>query len=174
MRELFPIVGGLIGGLAVAIPILIIAFLQSKKRKRLQSELTARAMSNPEGAQQPLYAVKYASEKRFKAWIKLFPWEASGVLQFAGDTVVFRGATNSGRPLEIAFAPENSAARWIGRTFINGATAWFMLERASGEKHYFTAETGTTVFGSKGNSQEILNGINAYFARPNNYSQIAR
>lgn len=141
---------------------LLYAFWQTKKRKRLQTELATRVMANPLNAEQPIYPVKYAAGKNFHSWLKIFPWEASGVLRLTDDAVVFQGAKNNGQPLEFAFVPQTTSSKWIGVNLINGVTSWFMLEQ-NGERHYFTAETGTTVFGSKHGSQEILDRVSRHF-----------
>lgn len=159
--------------IALIVGFLAYVIVQTRKRKRLQAELATSAMSNPANASGAVFPVKYARGKSFKSWIKVFPWEASGVLQLVDGAAVFRGKMNNGRAVELAFAPQNTQTKWIGRTFINGATSWFMLEQ-NGEQHYFTAETGATVFGSKGGSQEILNHVSAHLARSHNGLHHAR
>lgn len=143
------------------------AVWQTKKRKRLQNQLMANAQaSGADGTQS--FAVKYASGKMFKSIIKVFPWEASGLLQLTNQGVLFQGAKDNGQPINLVFEPSQTKASWVGRNFINGATAWFLLEQ-NGEKHYFTVETGTTVFGTKGGSKQILEAVTAHLNNLQNF-----
>lgn len=152
---------------------IIYAVVKTKKRKRMQAGLTAQmgggavtaganmdqANVSDDGAQ--ILPVKYASEKKFNAFIKLFPWEASGVLRITDRQIMFQGATESGsRPINILFDPSHARTKWIGIKLINGATSWFELEQA-GSKHYFTAETGVTVFGTQSGTDQIMQAVNA-------------
>lgn len=139
---------------------LVYAFVQSRKRQRIQKELIAAAPQSDGGQNFP---VKYAGEKKFKSFFKVFPWEASGVLRLTDTAVLFQGAKSNGQPIELTFNPRQTRASYIGIKLINGATAWFMLEQ-EGNRHYFTAETGVTVFGTRRGSKEIVQAISEYLA----------
>lgn len=170
---------GVLGFFGLIGAFFIYAIMKAKKRKRMQAELAAQmggsATTAGANANQPnvsddgaqILPVKYASEKKFNAFIKLFPWEASGVLRITDQQIMFQGATESGsRPINIMFDPLHASTKWIGIKLINGATSWFELEQA-GSRHYFTAETGVTVFGTQSGTDQIMQAVNArlYAAR---------
>lgn len=140
---------------------LIYAFTQSRKRQQVQKELLAAAPQVSDSVR--TFAVKYAGERKFKSFLKVFPWEASGVLRLAENEISFQGARTNSQPITIAFALPQTRASYIGIKLINGATAWFMLEE-NGSKHYFTAETGVTVFGTQKGSKEILEVVNIHLS----------
>jgi hypothetical protein len=74
----------------------------------------------------------------------------------AAGSVLFLGETNAGTPVNIQFAPSNSAITWVGKApFPNGAVSWFMFTTAQG-KEYFSSETGAFVFGSHRSTQELF------------------
>jgi hypothetical protein len=140
----------------------IYVFYQNSKRKRIRERKLA--------ANQQLvgnrrwFAVRYASEPRFKSWFKIFPWEGAGVLVLAPGSVLFLGETNSGVAVNIQFAPANSTLNWIGKTpFPNGAVSWFEFTTANG-KQYFSSETGAFVFGSHRGTREIFEAARQSFS----------
>ena len=154
--------GGCVGFLVLFGAFLIYAFAQSRKRQKLQKELIATALPGGDGGQ--TFPVKYAGERMFKSFIKVFPWEASGVLRLTNDAVLFRGVGGThNQPFELTFDPRRTCASYIGIKFINGATAWFMLEQ-DGSRHYFTAETGVTVFGTRRGAKGILEAVSSHLA----------
>ena len=155
--QLMLTLAGCAGFLILFAAFLVYVFVQSRKRQRIQKELIAAAPQS-DGQNFP---VKYASEKMFKSFIKVFPWEASGVLRLIDNGILFQGAKTNGQPIELTFDPKRTGASYIGIKIINGATAWFMLEQ-EGSRHYFTAETGVTVFGTQRGSKEILEAVNAH------------
>jgi hypothetical protein len=124
----------------------IYVFYQTGKRKRIRERILR--------TQQQLIAgracipARYASEARFKAWFKIFPWEAGGVLIPAPGNLMFLGEMLSGGSLNLQFASGRSEIRWLGKCpWPNGAVSWFACD-ASGEKHFFTSETGAFIIGS--------------------------
>src|SRR6185295_14329427 len=59
------------------------------------------------------FPVRYASEPRFNAFFKIFPWESAGILVTVPGSVLFFGQTPSGQPLALQFAPGNSTVVWL-------------------------------------------------------------
>src|SRR5215471_8849944 len=75
----------------------IYVFFQNSKRKRIR----ARLLNANQGlvANRHWYPVRFASEPRFRSWLKIFPWEGAGILVMAPGSVLFLGETNGGSPL---------------------------------------------------------------------------
>jgi hypothetical protein len=132
----------------------VYVFYQTSKRKRIrQKVLTTQAELV---GQRPWLPVRYASEPRFKAWFKIFPWEGAGILVMAPGSVLFLGETNSGVGVTVQFSPTDSSLNWIGKSpFPNGAVSWFDFANATG-KHYFSSETGLFIFGSHKSTKELF------------------
>lgn len=131
----------------------IYVFYQTGKRKRIRQQT--------QQTQQQLIAgrvcipVRYASEARFNAWFKLFPWEGAGVLVASPDNVLFLGEMLSGTPLNIQFARGRSEIKWLGKCpWPNGAVSWFELDTA-GARHFFTSETGAFIIGSHKSTRAV-------------------
>src|SRR6185369_15913065 len=82
------------------------AFYQKSKRNRIR-ETVLREQQQLVGGHR-WFPVRYASEIRFKAPFKIFPWEGAGIIVIAPGNVVFLGQTNSGSPVNLQFAPGNS------------------------------------------------------------------
>ena len=137
-------------------------FYQNSKRKRIRERMLS-SHGQLVGNRRWL-PVRYASEPRFKAWFKIFPWEGAGILVLAPGSVLFLGETNSGTAVNMQFAPGNSTVNWLGKTpFPNGAVSWFDFTTADG-KHYFSSETGVFVFGSHRSTKELFDETNKSFA----------
>lgn len=103
----------------------------------------------------PWFPVRYASENRFNAFFKIFPWESAGILVMAPGSVLFFGQTPAGQPIALQFAPGNSTVVWLGKApWPNGAVSWFYFTTAA-EKHYFSSETGILIFGSHKSTRAI-------------------
>ena len=101
------------------------------------------------------FPVRYASERRFKLFFKIFPWEGAGIMVNAPGSVLFLGQTFSGPPVTLQFAPGNSTLAWLGKApWPNGAVSWFYFTTTN-EKHYFSSETGILVFGSHKSTRPI-------------------
>ena len=132
--------------LAPFVVFFIYVFFQNSKRKRIREKIQTTQQALLAG--RPYVPVRYASEPRFKAWFKIFPWEGTGLLLTSPGSVTFVGETNAGHPLNFQFAPGQAAFRWLGKCpWPNGAVSWFMVD-ATGQKHYFTSETGAFIIGS--------------------------
>jgi hypothetical protein len=109
------------------------------------------------------FPVRYASESRFKAFFKIFPWEGAGILVIAQGSALFLGQIFSGSPVTLQFAPANSTLNWLGKApWPNGAVSWFYFATAN-EKHYFSSETGALVFGSHKSTEAIYDEANNTF-----------
>lgn len=129
------------------------AFYQKSKRSRIR-ETVLREQQQLVGSHR-WFPVRYASEIRFKAPFKIFPWEGAGIIVIAPGNVLFLGQTNSGSPLRLQFAPGNSTLMWQGKAaWPNGAVSWFYFETPA-VKHYFSSETGVLVFGSHKSTKAI-------------------
>jgi len=132
----------------------IYVFLQTSKRKNIR----ARALSqygHMIGGRNTIPA-RYASEPRFKAFFKIFPWEGAGLLVPSNGVVTFVGELNNGTPLNFQFGRDTSALKWLGKCpWPNGAVSWFLIE-TNGQKHYFSSETGAFVFGSNKSTREAF------------------
>jgi hypothetical protein len=108
-------------------------------------------------------SIRYASESRFKAFFKIFPWEGAGILVIAPASALFLGQTLTGSPMMLQFAPANSTLNWLGKAlWPNGAVCWFYFTIAN-EKHYFSSETGALVFGSHKSTKAIYDEVNNIF-----------
>ncbi len=129
------------------------AFYQKSKRNRIRE--TALREQQQLVAGHRWFPVRYASEIRFKAPFKIFPWEGAGIIVIAPGSVMFLGQTNSGTPVRLQFAPGNSRLTWLGKApWPNGAVSWFYFETPA-VKHYFSSETGILVFGSHKSTKAI-------------------
>lgn len=141
----------------------VYVFFQTSKRKRIRERMLANHRELV--GNRPWFPARYASQPRFDSWFKIFPWEGAGILVLAPGSVLFLGETNSGEPVNVQFAPSNSALSWIGKTpFPNGAVSWFMFTMAN-RKDYFSSETGAFVFGSHKSTKQLFDEANASFVR---------
>jgi hypothetical protein len=146
----------------------VYVFFQTSKRKRIRERMLANHRDLVGNRQ--WFPVRYASQPRFDSWFKIFPWEGAGILVLAPGSVLFLGETNSGQPVNIQFAPSNSALTWIGKTpFPNGAVSWFMFTMAN-RKDYFSSETGAFVFGSHRSTEQVFQASWHSFANAQPYT----
>ncbi len=129
----------------------VYVFFQNSKRRRIREKV--------QNSQQQLIAgrqcvpVRYASEPRFRAFFKIFPWEGTGLMVASPGDVAFVGETLGGAPVNLQFLPGRSVVKWLGKCpWPNGAVSWFQFD-VGGEKHYFTSETGAFVFGSNNSTK---------------------
>lgn len=121
-------------------------FYQNSKRKKIR-ERTRQAFAQLIGDNQTI-PVRYCSERHFKSWLKIFPWEGTGLIVPGNGVVTFVGEKLNGVSLNLQFRQGDSTVSWLGKCpFPNGAVSFFAFD-TRGEKHYFTSETGVFVFGS--------------------------
>jgi hypothetical protein len=126
-------------------------FFQNSKRKSIRTRALAQ-YGHVVGNSHTI-PVRYASQPRFKAFFKIFPWEGAGWLVPSSGVVTFVGEMNNGTPLNLQFARDTSAIQWLGKCpFPNGAVSWFSID-TRGQKHYFSSETGAFVFGSNNSTK---------------------
>ena len=80
--------------------------------------------------------------------MKIFPWNATGILYFKEVSLCFIGENNSGHKIEL-----------VGRKMMkNGAITWFLINDKN-YGHYFTSETGLIIINSQKTTQKIFNDI---------------
>jgi len=141
-----------------------LGFYQNSKRKKIRQRILnsrANLISNNRW-----FPVRYASQQRFDSFWKFFPWEGAGIVVIAPGSVLFLGETMSGTPVTLQFAPGNSRINWLGKCpWPNGMVSWLRFDTAS-EKHYFSSETGVTIFGSHGGTKAIFDEANRYYGAP--------
>ena len=140
----------------------IFVFYQNSKRKRIRQR-TQSAYAQLIGNNRTV-PVRYAAEPRFKSWLKIFPWEGTGLLVPSKGVVTFLGEKLNGTPLNVQFGPSASTLTWLGKCpWPNGAVSWFVFD-VQGEKHYFTSETGAFVFGSNNSTRAAFDESQSSFA----------
>ena len=153
--------------LIVLTPVIIIyvsAFYQNSKRKKVYARILANQADLI--GNNPRFPVRYASQRRFDAMFKLFPWESAGILVAAPTSVLFLGETSTGAPITLQFAPSTARINWLGKCpWPNGAVSWLCFDTAHG-KHYFSAETGVLIFGSHASTKAIYDEANRHFGAP--------
>ena len=133
---------------------IVYVFLQNSKRKSIRERALAQ-YGHVTGLNHAI-PVRYASEPRFRAFFKIFPWEGAGLFVPANGVVTFVGEKNNGTPLNLQFARDSSVLQWLGKCpFPNGAVSWFSID-TQGQKHYFSSETGPFVFGSNKSTKEAF------------------
>ena len=140
--------------LSPVIALWIYVLCQNSKRKKIRARILS-ARSELIGNKRWLPA-RYASEPRFNAWFKIFPWEGAGIMVVVTGSVLFLGETLSGTAVTLQFSPGNSTLHWLGKCpWPNGAVSWLRFDTAE-EKHYFSSETGAFVFGSIRSTRELF------------------
>lgn len=159
-------------GALVLIAILLIVFIpfllfigytvfQKRKRDRTR-EIILREHQQLIGNHQS-FPVRYASERRFKSFFKIFPWEGAGILVIAPGSALLLAKTSSGSSVMLQFAPGNSTLNWLGKApFPNGAISWFYFTTTS-ERHYLSSETGLLIFGSNKSTRAIYDEVSKSF-----------
>src|SRR5262245_50478795 len=74
-------------------------FYQTFKRKRIRERMLqthGQVIGN-----NPTVPVRYSSESKFKAWLKIFPWEGTGLLVPVHGNVRFFGEYLNGIPVNL-------------------------------------------------------------------------
>jgi hypothetical protein len=132
----------------------VYVFYQNSRRSRIRERIVREA-GQLAGAHR-WHPVRYASEARFKAFFKIFPWEGTGILIVAPALLHFLGETFSGQRIELQLTPANSRLNWLGKCpWPNGAVSWFEAVTPAQGKHYFSSETGPFIIGSHGTTKAI-------------------
>ncbi len=136
--------------------------LQNGKRKRIRERILA-VHANLVGSKR-WFPVRYASQPRFEAMLKILPWDTAGLLIVAPGGVLFLGENLAGDPVTLQFAPGNSRLAWLGKCpWPNGAVSWFQFQTAD-QKHHFTSETGIMIFGSHSSTRAVFDEANQNFS----------
>lgn len=129
------------------------AFYQKSKRTKTRDKIVREQQQTI--GNNPWFPVRYASEVRFKAPFKIFPWESAGILVMFPGSVLFLGETRTRQPIALQFARGNATLNWLGKApWPNGAVSWFFFATAA-QNHYFSSETGILVFGSNKSTRAI-------------------
>ena len=144
-------------GLSPTIVILMYAQSKAKQREAVRNKiLVTKPISSSQGISFP---VRYSSENRFRKFLKFAPWEATGILQIRDTKIIYFGEFSNGKYIEFEFNIVNSNITWIGKNwFRNGALSWLEISHQN-EKHYFSSETGTWVFGSEMTTHHIYDAL---------------
>jgi len=146
------------------IAIWVYVFYQNSKRKKIRQRILA-SRADLIGNKR-WFPARYASQQRFDALFKFLPWDGVGVLIVVPGSVLFFGETLSGSPIILQFAPGNSRINWLGKCpWPNGMVSWLRFDTAD-QKHYFTSETGVTIFGSHNQTKAIYDEANRTFGAP--------
>lgn len=146
------------------IAIWVYVIYQNSKRKRIRERIFA-SRADLIGNKR-WFPARYASQQRFDAFFKFFPWEGAGIMIVVPGSVLFLGETLSGTPVTLQFAPGNSRMNWLGKCpWPNGAVSWIRFDTAD-QKHYFSSETGVMIFGSHATTKAIYDEANRNFGAP--------
>lgn len=151
------LIGALVGGLIGGAPAFLMAWNLLRRRRRIYRDL--RAQLPPDVLPEQVCDVRYASARRLKSLFKIFPWELVGIL-FADEQglAAWLQSSNGKRNLTLRFDPQQNIVEWRGHeSFMrNGPLNWLAIGTPDGPEHFFTSETGMTIFGSKDKTQDIV------------------
>lgn len=140
---------GIIVGVVTALPIVLVPWLL--RRRKFQALRERFQFSE-------CFPVKYCTEKRYKQWLKIFPWEGIGMLEVGTLGHVLHLYPNHGEPRSVAVAAtavhEHGRPQW----FRNGLLAWLRLETDAGFI-CIAADTGLFVLGSARRNQAMYSRI---------------
>lgn len=148
-QTIFIIINIIITLLGVAMVIYVINLHRRRKQQiiRLQQQHAATLQHGH------WFPIRYANMKRYRRWLKFFPWEHNGILHIADDIIYVYLDDDS----VIAMHVNQTQAHWIGQNhWPNGALSWFCLKNADKE-HYLTSETGLTIIRSRQSTLAIFN-----------------
>lgn len=135
--------------------VLINALVNYLLRKAVYKRLAAAL----KGSEQLYYPIRYASERRFNKFWKIFPWERAGLLVMKEPgTTLFRYIEPAGEVGEMVLTSAKDEVEWAGTVLKNGFTHWFSI-REGGTTHYFSSETGVFIVNSESTTREIYNRI---------------
>lgn len=154
------VVGGiLLLALSPAIIVVLMAVIKASQRKKFHREVMQ--MRPDLFSRGKAIPVRYASERKFKRWLKLFPWETTGVLSIGErDVILLLQKLQGSENVELAFHYGEFWPSWAGPDVLkNGVTSWILLQTPY-DKHYLSSETGAFVFGSSAGTHEIYDVLN--------------
>lgn len=135
------------------------AIIKARQRKRLFVQLREEYAASSKDA--VVLNARYASEKRFRSLLKLFPWEMAGILVIREQQVDAHFSTeNQKRRSSFLFRPTTHTIEWKKADFFrNGIISWLVVTGPGDERHFFTSETGWTIFGSKRRNVALIEQI---------------
>lgn len=148
----------------IALPagiILLFAGIKAGQRRRFQSGIVkSRSYELSHGSWFP---VRYASERKYKRWLKFFPWEASGIIHAdANHLTLHLEKLNGQRNATISLDSNAIRIGWAGTEALrNGVTSWLIIETGF-ERHYITSETGMFVFNSASSTRKMFDGLSRF------------
>ncbi|MBD3285433.1 hypothetical protein GF359_03330 [candidate division WOR-3 bacterium] len=150
----------IIGAVIVLIaPIFIVAGVSSARRKKFRQMIIETKQDILRRGK--YFPVRYASSKKYHSFFKFFPWETSGVIYADEREIIFFAAKIKGEQnVELHFRRGDFTVEYVGTEnfFTNGFVTWFCIKTYE-DKHYFTSETGATIFGSGTSTRDIYNGL---------------
>jgi len=151
-------------GLSPVIVLWVYIIYQNSKRKKIRERILA-SRADLIGNNR-WFPARYASQTRFDAIIKFFPWEAAGIIVITPGALTFLGETFAGATVSLQFGPGNSRINWLGKCpWPNGAVSWIRFDTANGQ-HYFSSETGIFIIGSHPSTKAIYDEANRNFGAP--------
>lgn len=141
----------------IALPvgiILLFAGIKAGQRRRFQSGIVKSRSS--ELSHGSWFRIRYASERKYKRWLKFFPWETSGIIHAEGNRLtLYLEKLNDQKNFTISLDSHAIRIGWAGtEAFRNGVTSWLIIE-AGYERHYITSETGMFVFNSASSTRKM-------------------
>ncbi len=149
---LLPNIGMLLLGIGLLISA---AYLNRRRERTYQSLLQTHAAALRDGR---WFRIRYASPVYFQRWLKIFPWNDSGILHVTAQSI--RLYLEHDQVINIPVA--QCRAQWHGQKFFpNGFVHWFSLQYA-GTIHYLTSETGTLILNSQTGTADIFTQLGNY------------
>lgn len=145
-----------IGMILLGIALLVTAVYLSRRRARTQQLiLQTHAAALCEGR---WFRIRYASPVYYQRWLKIFPWNDSGILHVTPQSI--RLYLEHDQIIDIPVA--QCHAHWHGQKFFpNGFVHWFSLQHA-GAIHYLTSETGALILNSQTSTADIFTQLSNY------------
>ncbi len=134
--------------------ILLFAGIKAAQRRRFQSGIIKSRSS--ELSHGSWFPVRYASERKYKRWLKFFPWETSGIIHaYENRLTIYLEKLNGQKNFTISLDSNTIRIGWAGtEAFRNGVTSWLIIETGF-ERHYITSETGMFVFNSNSSTRKM-------------------
>ena len=144
---------------APGVGIVVWAVVKARRRRRLFERLRVEHAASMKGA--VVLNARYASERRFRRVFKMFPWEMAGILIVQEHGIDAHLATENGkRRVSLSFRPALHTIEWKKADYFrNGFISWLVVTGSNDERHYFTSETGATIFRSTQRNVDLIEQI---------------
>lgn len=85
--------------------------------------------------------VRFASDSRFRSWLKFVPWDATGTLRLTSENILFEGQGDRGRNVRLSFPRGACRVHYLPNNFFrDGGVSWLFIEDGL-HRYYFTAES---------------------------------